>query len=483
MLKVAAAIVGGLLVIGAPVANAEDATPAAKPAAPWAVPSDAEIRQILVKRIDTEERGVGIVVGVIDAHGRRIVAYGKSDASDPRALDAGTMFEIGSMTKVFTSLLLSDMVQKGEVRLDDPVAKYLPPTVTLPQRGGKQITLEDLATHTSGLPRMPNNFKPKDPANPYADYSVDQMYQFLSGYSLPRDIGSMYEYSNLGGGLLGHALARRAGVDYETLVRQRITGPLKMDDTVIALSPKLKARLAKGHDAALDPTANWDIPTLAGAGALRSDAKDILTFLGAELGYVKTPLKAAMTAQLGPRRPAGSPVMTVALGWHILSPPGKDPIVWHNGGTGGYRTFMGFDAKTGVGVVVLTNAVTTVGGDDIGFHLLNGGPLSPAPAVRHAVAVDDKALAALVGRYQFAPIANRTIVFELTRDGDKLFAQLTDQPRARVYPEGPTKLFWKSVDAQATFDLGPDGRAASVTLHQNGLNISAKRVAEAAPKP
>jgi hypothetical protein len=168
--------------------------------------------------------------------------------------------------------------------------------------------------------------------------------------------------------------------------------------------------------------------------------------------------------------------MTVALGWHILSPPGKDPTVWHNGGTGGYRTFMGFDAKTGVGVTVLTNAVTAAGGDDIGFHLLAGLPLSPAPPVHHAVALDSQALAALVGRYQFAPVANRTIFFDLTRDGDKLFAQLTGQPRARIYPEGPTKLFWKSVDAQATFELGPDGRASSVTLHQNGLNIRAKRV-------
>jgi len=470
MLKVAAMVAGAFLLMSAGAA-AQD-TAAAKPAAPWTVPTDAEIRQILVKRIDVEERGVGIVVGVIDAHGRRIVAYGKSDRSDPRPLDADTIFEIGSMTKVFTSLLLSDMVQKGEVKLDDPVAKYLPARVTMPQRGGRQITLEDLATHTSGLPRMPSNFKPKDPANPYADYSVEQMYQFLSGYTLTRDIGSQYEYSNLGGGLLGHALARRAGVDYETLVRQRITGPLKMNDTVIALSPKLKARLAKGHDMALEPTANWDLPTLAGAGALRSDAKDILTFLGAELGYVDSPLKAAMKAQLVPRRSAGSPVMSVALGWHILSPPGKDPIVWHNGGTGGYRTFMGFDAKTGVGVTVLTNAVTAAGGDDIGFHLLAGLPLSPAPSLHRAIAVDDKALAAVVGRYQFA----QKVFLKIARDGDKLFAQLTGQPKAQIYPEAQTRFFWKIVDAQVSFEIGADGLASTATLHQNGRDIAGKRV-------
>jgi CubicO group peptidase (beta-lactamase class C family) len=470
MLKAAAMIVGAWLAVTASAAAQE----AAKPATPWTVPTDAEIRQILVKRIDVEQRGVGVVVGVIDAHGRRVVAYGRSHRGDPRPLDANTIFEIGSMTKVFTSLLLSDMVQKDEVKLDDPVAMYLPSTVTMPQRGGKQITLIDLATHTSGLPRMPTNFTPKDPANPYADYTVEQMYQFLSGYTLTRDIGGKYEYSNLGGGLLGHVLARRAGVDYETLVRQRITGPLKMTDTVITLSPPQQARLAKGHDMSLEPTANWDLPTLAGAGALRSDAKDILTFLGAELGYVRSPLQAAMKAQIEPRRPAGSPVMSVALGWHVLSPPGKDLIVWHNGGTGGYRTFMGFDPKAGVGVVVLTNAATAVGGDDIGFHLLGGAPLSPAPAVHHAVAVNGKALEAVVGRYQFAP----KVFLKVTRDGEKLSAQLTGQPPARIYPEAPTKFFWKVADAQVTFEIGADGLASTATLHQNGRDIAGKRVGD-----
>src|SRR5205085_8424519 len=111
-----------------------------------------------------------------------------------------TIFEIGSATKVFTSLLLADMVQRGQVALDDPVAKYLPPTVKMPERHGRSITLVDLATHTSGLPRLPTNMTPKNQANPYADYSVEQLYQFLSNYQLTRDVGSQYEYSNLGGG-------------------------------------------------------------------------------------------------------------------------------------------------------------------------------------------------------------------------------------------------------------------------------------------
>jgi CubicO group peptidase (beta-lactamase class C family) len=200
-------------------------------------PTDAEIRAVLIDRIDRLHQNVGIAVGIVDANGRRFVSHGNFSVKDSRPVGNDTVFEIGSTTKVFTSTILADMVQRGEVSLDDPVAKYLPADVKIPQRGGKQITLIDLATHTSGLPRMPANFAPKDPGNPYADYTVANLFQFLSSYELTRDIGSKFEYSNMGVGLLGQALSRRAGMDYEALVRARVTGPLKMENTAIALSP------------------------------------------------------------------------------------------------------------------------------------------------------------------------------------------------------------------------------------------------------
>ena len=194
-----------------------------------------EIREILVKRIDQQKQAVGIVVGVIEPAGRRVIAHGNLAKGDPRTLDGDTIFEIGSISKVFTSLVLADMVSRKEVTLDDPAAKYLPEHVRMPERSGKPITLLDLATHSSGLPNVPSNMTRKDPANPYADYSVDDLYEFLSGYTLPRDPGSEVEYSNLGAGLLGHILACRAGTDYESLVRSRITRPLGMPDTGITL--------------------------------------------------------------------------------------------------------------------------------------------------------------------------------------------------------------------------------------------------------
>jgi CubicO group peptidase (beta-lactamase class C family) len=475
---IAGAMVGGLLAMSAAgVARGDDPRPS--PARAWSTPSDAEIRQILVDRIDTQRQGVGIVVGVIDPQGRRIVSYGALAKGDPRPLGGDTIFEIGSMSKVFTSLLLADMVERGEVSLDDPVAKYLPAGVTVPRRGDRQITLVDLATHTSGLPRLPTNMSPKNLANPYADYSVDQLYAFLGGYALPRDIGAQYEYSNLGGGLLGHVLARRAGEDYETLVRRRIAGPLHMADTTIALSPAQQARLAKGYTAALQPAANWDLPTLAGAGALRSDATDMLDFLAAELGYADTPLNRAMKAQLAVRRPTGAPGLDVALGWHIRTGKGGE-VIWHNGGTGGYRTFMGFDPAGRVGVVVLTNTATQVGGDDIGFHLLTGSPLAPPPAPlreHHAITLGPEVLQRYVGRYQMTP----QIFLTVTRDGERLFVQATGQGPGEIFPESAREFFAKVVDAQFTFQLGPDGRASGVVLHQNGQAVSAKRVEDAAP--
>jgi CubicO group peptidase (beta-lactamase class C family) len=287
---------------------------------------------------------------VIDAKGRRLVAYGSLAKDDQRPLNGDTIFEIGSITKVFTSLVLMNMVQKGEVAVTDPVSKYLPVSIKVPERNGRKITLQDLSTQSSGLPRMPANFQPKDPLNPFANYSVEQLYQFISGYHLTRDIGSQYEYSNLGVGLLGHVLALRAGTDY-----------------------------------------------------------------------------AAMAEEISIRRPAGSPDLQIAYAWHVQTKNGNS-IIWHNGGTGGYGTYMGFDAKTRAGVVVLSNIATTAGPDDIGRHLLDSSyPLEKVePFKEHTeVTVDPRIFDNSVGTYQLTPNAIMTI----SRDGDQLFGQLTGQQK------------------------------------------------------
>jgi CubicO group peptidase (beta-lactamase class C family) len=441
------------------------------------VPSDTEIRKILADRVGAENNGIGIVVGVVDANGRRIASYGRLAKNDNRKLDGDTVFEIGSMTKVFTSLVLMDMVRRGEVALTDPISKYLPESVKVPERNGRKITLADLSTQSSGLPRMPDNFTPKDLDNPYADYTVQQMYDFLSGYKLTRDIGSQYEYSNLGVGLLGHVLSLRAGMSYEALVHSRVCDPLGMKDTRIALTPEMKARLATGHGPTLAPVANWDIPTLAGAGALRSTANDLLTFLAANLSFVKTPLAQDLADEVSVRRSAGAPDMEIAYAWHIQTKDGNS-IIWHNGGTGGYRTYMGYDPKARVGVVVLANISTPAGEDDIGRHLLNASyPLLKVqpPAEHQQITLDTKTFDRYVGQYRLAPNAVMTI----SRDGDRFYGQLTGQPKLEVFPESERKFFLKAVDAQLTFDVDAQGAATQVTLHQNGRDIVAKRMDDA----
>ena len=221
-------LMSGLLVLA--VSAGGGVTASGQSASPQERVSDAEIARILAERIDTQRQSVGIVVGVLEPGGRRVISHGSATKGEARRLDGETVFEIGSITKVFTALLLADAVERGEVALTEPVAKFLPASVRVPERG-RAITLGDLASHVSGLPRLPSNMTPKDANNPYADYTVEQLYAFLSTHQLGRDVGAQYEYSNLGGGLLGHVLALRAGMSYEALVEARITRPLGMTST------------------------------------------------------------------------------------------------------------------------------------------------------------------------------------------------------------------------------------------------------------
>ena len=427
---------------------------------PQALAPDSAVRALLTPRVaafpDSGKHGTGIVVGLLDASGaRRVVSVG---------VDSARVFEIGSITKVFTTSVLEDMVERGEVKLDDPVAKFLPRSVRMPTRGERQITLVDLATQSSGLPRMPANFAPRDSMNPYADYSVQQMYDFLAGYQLTRDIGAEYEYSNLGMGLLGHALALKAGMGYEELVRRRILTPLGMTQTAITLTPAMRAKLAPGHNGEGSVVPNWDLPTLAGAGALRSNVSDMLTFVRANIDSLATPLSRTLRHAQAERHGTNNPAMKVGLGWHILAVP-AGTIVWHNGGTGGYRSFIGFDPARRLGVVVLSNLDASV--DDIGFHLLDASyPLRPIPPRRIEVAVDSLVLMRYVGTYELAP----TFQIAVTREKTRLFVQATGQPRFPIYAESDSTFFLKVVDAQVTFSK--DG----LVLHQNGRDLPGRKL-------
>ncbi len=427
------------------------------------VPSDSAVRAIIQNRVSTN-RAVGIVVGIFD-HGRTKLFTAGSSGAPGVALDGNTVFEIGSITKVFTSALLAEMAARGEVGLNDPIARYLPRSVRVPVRDEREITLVDLATQFSGLPRLPDNLVAGDPENPYADYTVDQLYAFLSGYELTHGIGDRYEYSNLGVGLLGHVLALRAGKSYEELLTERILDPLRMRDTRLNLSGGQKSRLAAGHDEGGSPTSSWDLPTLAAAGALRSTANDMLKFLAANLDSPTSPLARTLaTTRVARRHIPGGP-LEIGLGWHILTPFGR-PIVWHNGGTGGYRAFLGLDQSARRGVVVLSNQSISV--DDIGMHLLERRiPLTPPPKQRREIAVDSAVLDTYVGVYEIAP----NFALTVTREGPTLFAQATGQEKLRLFAESVTEFFDKIVDAQMTFEKDRSGKVVRLVIHQAGQRI------------
>jgi len=335
-------------------------------------PSEAAIQAILQKCVGEDGESTGIVAVVSGNAGSRVFTYGASGAADNRKLDGDTVFEVASITKVLTALTLAAMVERGEVAMSDPVAKYLPPSVKVPAYEGKLITLLDLATYTSGLPIRPDNFTGPN-------YTVDEFYAFLSGYTLKYPPGTHYEYANVGFGLLGHALARRAGKSYEALLVERVCDPLGLRGTRIIPTADMRSRLAQGHDRRMVPTPLSDnIPTLAGAYAAKSTANDLTVLLEACLGRRQTPLEPAVRRLLETRRPTGLPGHGTGLGWFISSND-DDEIAWKTGLNGGFNAFIGFSTSSHRGSIALSNAAPNFTGPSgsthnalpVGFGLIN----------------------------------------------------------------------------------------------------------------
>jgi serine-type D-Ala-D-Ala carboxypeptidase/endopeptidase len=413
----------------------------------------------------------GIVVGIMDAKGIKYYSFGVKSLTSKSPVDEHSVFEIGSITKTFTGIILGDMVLKNEVKLDDPVQQYLPKDVTAPTRNGSAIKLVNLSNHTSALPSFPGNATPANPSNPFADYSEKQLYDFLSSYTLSRDIGSQYEYSNYAVGLLGHVLAAKRKVSYEQLMISTLAKPLDLKNTRITLTPEMKQNLALGYSGGV-MAENWDLPTLAGAGAIRSTAEDMMRYVQANMGLIKSNLYPAMQLSHKNTREAGAKPQ-VGLGWHIMT-SGDQEIVWHNGGTGGYKSFIGFIKGGNKAVVVLSNSTVSV--DDIGARLLIPSvPLTvfkpyelakPAP-------VEPAILEKYVGQYELMP----GLVLTVTREDRQLKAQLTGQPAFPIFAKTETEFFYKVVDAQLTFTPNKEGTATeSVTLHQGGQNLPGKKL-------
>lgn len=357
------------------------------------------IRAFLERRVEVEKRDVGIVVGIVDEHGSRIVSCGKMDNGTDQEVNGDTLFDIASITKPFTGLLLQDMIERREMKLDDPVAKYMPKSVKMPTHNGKQITLRHLATHTSGLPHFAGNLNPKRVDQPFANYTVDELNAFLAGYQLTHDPGTKFEYSSLGAGLLGHVIALKAGSDYESLVVDRICRPLRMDSTRITVTPELKARFATGHNRFGEAVPSWERQTQLGGSALRSTANDMLKFVSANLGFTPSSLTPIMekTHTLRLDQTLG---MDLGLAWIITRWPQEREIIWHAGGAPGYVTFAAFDKARRRGVVILSSSwdldVVTMG------FLLLGSEWQPDKRPKETK-ISSQIYDSSVGQYELSP--------------------------------------------------------------------------------
>lgn len=446
------------------------ATAVATPvAAQSTTPPDTSLQALVAARVAIGANPAIAALRITPA-GVETAFVGDAKSPDGRPLGPRTLFEIGSITKAVTGTLFADAIGRGEVREDERLVDVFP-GLPLP-KGGDAITLLDLATHRSGLESFPSGFVPPDGGDPWA--RVDSAVVAASWARTPLRFapGTRAEYSNVGAAMLGHALVARARMrDYEALLRERIAGPLGLRDFNYVLTAEQRARFATGHARSGDTTAHWTLPYLAGAGAIVSSLADMQRLAEACLGRGPREVVAAVAEAQRPRRDFQG--MRVGLHWIAMTRPDSSVIHWHNGGTGGFRSYLGCNRATGRAAVVLTNS--EVGGDDLGMHLVDPAlPLRPPtpPVRRREVAVDSVSMDRLVGRYALAP----TFVITVTREGTRLMAQATNQPRFELFAESPDRWFLKVVEAQIEFERGADGRASALVLLQNGARQRGVRI-------
>ena len=408
----------------------------------------------------------GVVVGVIDGDHTEIYGFGARVPGKPDRPDGHTIFELGTATQIFTSILLADSVLRGEVAYDTDLSQLMPLGVTVPTQNDQRITLEMLATHRSGLPSMPRSLAPKvfDP-DPYSGYTADRMYEDLVTSPLEAEPGSVVHYSSWGVGLLGFALARKAGTDYGHLLVERVSQPLHLDDTHVDVTPEEETRVAPGHNEDLGDTSPWHLDALNGAGGLHSTAHDLLVLLRAEIdaahggqGPLADRLRATQDVKV-----AADP-RSVGLGWWIE----KDGRLWHTGTSGGYHVFIGFDPGRRQGAVILSATSTSLV-DRLGGAILDLlGGTAPPPVVFP----DPSAFAPLVGRYQ---VGNGTA--DVVAKGKRLYLIEQNQPPTRLLPLSATEFFLEPVQAPMAFQV-ESGKAVGLVVFVGGQRLEGRRTGD-----
>jgi serine-type D-Ala-D-Ala carboxypeptidase/endopeptidase len=355
--------------------------PAAWAAQALQVDDDDAIRDMVKRRIDVERRAVGMAVCVVKPDRERFVAWGRARSDDDRQVMSDTLFEIGSITKIFTALLLADMTRRGEVALDDPVARHLPRDFRVPELNGRQITLADLATHTSGLPRWPTF--PGTPFSPawfaaIPRFSVEDFKAWLADVQPEPAARGGWWYSNAGYALLGMALAHRGGQRYEAMLQARVIEPAGLQDTTFQPREVMQRRMAQSHDATLNPLPPMKLGIFAAGGSLLSTPRDLSRFAAAILSGSTTPIAQDQELLLTVRRAAAPWIGGVqALGWEVLDAPGG-AFVNKDGVTRGQAASMVFDPDSRVAIMTFSNTHP-----DLRNSTLSGGGVGAADIARH----------------------------------------------------------------------------------------------------
>lgn len=404
----------------------------------------------------------GIAAAWVDKEGVVFFQSGTFDPDDHRPVTPDTQFEIGSITKVFTALLLAESERLGKVSRNDSAASYLLPPEDPDQTALAKITLVSLATHTSGLPRLPSNLglRPETASDPYAAYDRAALIAGLRLDGRTAVVGKKMEYSNFGASVLGEALAAAWGTSYPDALREHVLLPLGLKTTTLGIAgTPPPADLAPGH-ASGKRVPNWTSLACAPAGAIRSSAREMATFLTACIGGKNQPLRAAFAATMQAQHDAPEIGGQIGLAW-MISGKNDKAIYWHNGATAGSHAFIAFDPHAGTGVVLLGNVQK--GPEELGFKFLGVAPSKPVTAVAHAEEY--------TGDYPFAP----TFVIAVTAKDGSVFAQATAQPRLGLRPVATDRFAVIGVPAEISFERGVDGKVIALVLHQNGRDQRAPK--------
>lgn len=427
--------------------------------------SDDELRMVLERRFKDDRTGACVAAAVIDK-GTTASAY--VCAKSQRPYDERTAFEIGSNSKPMTAALLAELIARGEVSLDDPIAKLLPAGTRVPSFDGRKITIRDIVTHTSGLPNFP--WRMTNMNNPYATLTERDLLDTLAATKLTGAPGSQWQYSNFATMVLSYALAKRSGKDFEMLLRERLLAPLGMNDTYVARRPP-HVRLAQGHQSNTVPAGPWDFPVdMAGVGGVRATLPDMVRYLEGQLGTrdsAITPTLARTQEEVA--RVGGH---TMGLNWEILSTANGRTIVMHGGNTGGYSSFVAFDRAAKRAVVLLSDtALVSVGGlGRLALHLLD--PSRPAGVPRIAATADARLIDALVGRYRLQKI---DLGIDLRRKGYVLVIQGDAQPEFEMGYDSAGDFYPLAFDALLRPKRKADG-TYTFTWFQLGGTLEAARI-------